>query len=352
MLSSMNIFKGMGDFFSLDIGTKSIRVVQLTPTGEGKWRLENVGVSSIDPKIIASDSPESKKKLASAIMATVGQAGIKTKDVAIGLPSSKTFTTIIEMPKMSDQDLNSTLKYQADQYIPMPLDDAKYDWAVLGPAPNDSKKVSVLIASVAEKYSENLVESIDSIGFNVIAAEPDSIAMIRSLLPHNPQGAHIVIDVGDTSTDIVVTVGESPVLVRTLPMGLRTLISSITQNLNIKEDQATQFILKFGLAQDRLEGQVFRAIQVPLDNFSSEVIKSIRFYQNKYANEAIASINLSGYAGVIPQFSDYIAQKTQLRTEVTSPWHKVEVSDAHRQRIGSAEFEFATAVGLAERSDK
>lgn len=345
----MNIFKGMGEYFALDIGTKSIRVVQLSKAADGRWRLDHVGYTGLEAKIIASDSPEGKKKLGNALMSTIAQAGISTKDVVIGLPSSKTFTTIIEVPIMSDTELRSTLKYQADQYIPMPLDDAKVDWAKLGVSPNDAKKEEILLASTAQNYVEDLIETIDSLGFNVIAAEPDPIAIVRSLLPDKPTGAHIVLDIGEASTDIVVTLGDRPVLVRTLPMGLRALVGAIVQNLNIKEDQATQFVVKFGLAPDRLEGQVFRAIENVLENFVAEIIKSVKFFQNKYATESIGRIHLSGYAGVIPYLAEYIGTKTELATEVTSPWHKVAIGESDRQKILANEFEFATAVGLAQR---
>lgn len=346
----MNIFKGLGEFFALDIGTKSIRVVQLTKATDGQWKLEHVGYTGLDPKIIASDSPESRKKLGNALISTISQAGVRTKDVVVGLPSSKTFTTVIEVPLMSDAELKSTLRYQADQYIPMPLDDAKVDWAKLGPSPNDAKKQEILLASTAQNYVEGLIEMIDSLGFNVIAAEPDPIAITRSLLPINPAGAHIIIDIGEMSTDIVVTVADKPVLVRTLPMGIKALVNAIVANLNIKEDQATQFIVKFGLAPDRLEGQVFRAIESVLDNFVTEIVKSIKFFQGKYATESINKIHLSGYAGIIPLLAEYIGSKTTLPTEVTSPWHKISMSESDRQKILASEFEFATVVGLAQRS--
>lgn len=346
----MNIRKGLGDFFALDIGTKSIRVVQLSKTSQDQWRLDHVGYAGIDSKIVASDSPEARKKLGNALMSVVGQSGIRTKDVVVALPANKTFTTVIEVPVMSDAELKSTLKYQADQYIPMPLDDAKIDWAKLGPSATDPKKQEILLASTAQNYVEGMVESIDSLGFNVIAAEPDSIAMIRALLPASPKNAHIVIDIGDISTNIVVTIEDRPALVRTLPLGLRSLVNAIVSNLNVKEDQATQFIVKFGLAPDRLEGQVFRSVETTLDNFVAEVIKSIKFFQSKYATESIATIHLSGYAGVIPMLAEYIGAKTELSTEVTSPWRKVAVSESLKQTILATEFEFATAIGLAQRS--
>ncbi len=346
----MNIRKRMGDFFALDIGTKSIRVVQLAGVSEGRWRLEHVGYASLDPKVIAGDSPEYRKKLGETIVSVVSQAGIHAKDVAVGLPAGKTFTTVIEMPLMPESELRSTLKYQVDQYMPIPVNDAKVDWVSLGVSPKDAKKQDVLLASTSQSYVTDLIEMIDSLGFNVIAAEPDPIANVRALLPSVPKGSNIVLDIGETSTDIVVALGDRPVLVRSLPTGLQSFVNAIVQNLNVKEDQAAQFILKFGLAPDRLEGQVFRALESTLDNFAAEIVKSIKFFQNNYPTESVAHIYLSGYAGVIPQLSEYIGSKANVATQVVSPWHKVEMSDVARQKIQATEFEYATAVGLAQRS--
>lgn len=338
----------MGDYFALDIGTRSIRIVQLGGSN-GHWHLEHVGYTGLAPDARLGGSEEARKKFGATLVSAVGQAGIKTHDVVVGLPASKTFTTVIELPIMSDAELRNTLKYQADQYIPMPLDDAKVDWAVLGQSPTDAKKQEVLLSCTAQDYVEDLIEVIDSLGFNVIAAEPDPIAIMRSLLPAKVEGASVVVDIGDISTDIVVTLGERPVLVRSLPTGLDSFVGAIVHNLSVKEDQATQFLLKFGLAPDRLEGQVFRSLESVLDNFASEITKSIKFFQNKYPTEAMSHVYLSGYAGTIPQLAEYIGGKASVQTEVVNPWQKVSMSDQSRAKIQATEFEFATALGLAQR---
>lgn len=348
----MSIFKGMGEYFALDIGTKSLRVVQLSAHGVDQWSLVHVGYLAVDPRVIASDSSEARKKLGQAIMSVVSQAGISATNCAVGLASNKTFTTVIEVPKMSPTELAGTLKYQADQYIPMSLDDAKLDWAVLGDSPKDPKKDEVLLASVAQTYVEGLVEMIDSLGFNVVGAEPDAVAMVRALLPDNVNDARMILDIGELSTDVIVTINSTPRLVRTLPMGLQTLTRAIVQNLNIKDEQAQQFIMKFGLAQDRLEGQVYRALQSPLENFATELVKSINFFQSKYNTHTIAAVHLSGFAAVIPRLSEYVAAKTKVPVQIASPWQKVSMPDSERQRLQTVEYEFSTAVGLAQRIER
>ena len=93
----MALVKSVGDFFALDVGTNAIRVVQLKRT-LNSWTLEHYGYAPIDSKLTSSDSEESKRKVAEVIMTAVGQSGIKAKNVVIGLPSSKTFTTVIDVP--------------------------------------------------------------------------------------------------------------------------------------------------------------------------------------------------------------------------------------------------------------
>ena len=142
---SMKFQKGSGDFFALDIGTNAVRVLQLAPAGD-EWELVAHGYAPVDRRITSSDAPESRRRLGEVIMTAVGQSGIKTKNVAIGLPSNKTFTTVVDVPQVSDAELRATMKYQIDQYVPM-ADDAKVDWVLLGPSLHASDQQEVLICS-------------------------------------------------------------------------------------------------------------------------------------------------------------------------------------------------------------
>ena len=346
----MKLYKGLGDFFGLDIGTNAVRAVQLAKSGTG-WTLTNYGYAPVDSKITSGDSPEAKRRLGEAIMTAVGQAGIKTQNVAIGLPSSKTFTTIIDIPKVSDQELRATMKYQVDQYIPMAIDDAKVDWALLGDSLRVQGQYEVLLSSVAKSYAEERLELVEGLGFNVIAEEPDPISMVRSLMPREAQDARLILDMGENSTDLAVIYGGAPRLVRTVPTGLASLVRTAVQNLNVQETQARQFILKFGLAPDRLDGQVLKAVDTVLDNFASELVKSVKFFQTRYPSLPVNGIMLSGFSAVVPHMDSYISTKTSIQTVVANPWQYVSVSQADQQQLSSVASEFATAVGLAQRSN-
>lgn len=348
----MALTKGVGDFFALDIGTNAVRVVQLSSTGPDSWSLSHFGYTPLDEKTSSSNSPESLRRLGEVIMTAIGQSGIRTKSVVIGLPSAKTFTTVIEVPIMPEAELKSTMKYQMDQYIPMASNEAKVDWALLGTSLHDPKQQEVLLASTAKAYAEERLEFIESLGLDVIAAEPDPLAMVRSLLPADVPDARLIIDVGEQSTDLAITFGGSPRLVRTIPMGVQSLIKAAVQNLNVQEDQARQFILKFGLAPDRLEGQVYRAIESTLENFATELIKSIKFFQTRYPNTPVGGILLSGFGAVVPQFGNYVSAKTGIQSGMANPWQKIQVSQSDQQQLITIAAEFATVIGLAQRRNK
>jgi type IV pilus assembly protein PilM len=348
----MALLKGVGDFFALDIGTNAVRVVQLANNGQDNWTLVHYGYAPVDLKTTSANSKESERRLGEIIMTAVGQSGIKTKNVAIGLPSQKTFTTVIDVPTMSEAELRSTIKYQIDQYIPMAIDEAKVDWVLLGQSAHNPQQQEVLLASTANSYAEERLEFVEGLGLNVIAAEPDPIAMIRALLPAGIQDARLIIDVGELSTNLVITYGDSPRLVRTIPTGLYSLVKAAVQNLNVQEDQARQFIIKFGLAPDRLEGQVYHAVENVLEGFAAELTKSIKFFQTRYPNTPVGGILLSGYGSVIPKFGEYVTAKTGVTSAQANPWQKVRVQQSDQQQLAAIATEFATAVGLAQRSNK
>lgn len=224
---------GVGDFFAIDIGTTAVRVAQLAPVGTGGWNLTNFGYAPLDEKTATSISPESRRKLSDVIMTAIGQSGIKAKNVAVGLPSSKTFTAIVEVPLVSEVELRNMMKYQVDQYIPMATAEAKVDWALLGPSLHNPEMQEVLISSTANAYAEDRLELIEALGFNVIAEEPDPLAMVRSLLPPGVSDGRLIINMGELSTDIAITYADTPRLVRTIPTGIKSLVNAAVQNLSL-----------------------------------------------------------------------------------------------------------------------
>jgi len=338
---------GSSDFFALDIGTTAIRAVQLR--GGSQKSLSRYGSMPIDAKTSQSDSADDKRKLADSVSKLLAQAKISNKDVVMGIPSNKMFATVVDFPKMPTQELEKTIDYQADTHIPMSKEEAKIDWAILGESPANPDKVEVLIASVSNKYAEGRLEMLESIGLNVIAIEPDALALSRSLLAKDAQGANLILDIGAQATDLVVVLNQAPRLVRSIPTGGSAFVKAAIQNLNVDPQQATQFVYKFGLNQDKLEGQVYRAIESTVDSIISEVQKSIKFFTARYIGVNIDKIIVSGGASTLPGFPLHLANKLGIQVEIGNAWQNVSYPQSKHNDLIALSNHFSVAVGLAER---
>lgn len=347
----MSLLHGVGEFFAMDIGTNALRLVQLSGDAQKGWTLQKYAYIPTDATVTQDTSEMGRKRLGEKILGAMRQAGVTTKNVAIGLPAQKTFTSVIEVPNAAPKQLQNTIKYEVDQYIPMAVEEAEFDYTILGVSPNDPAKAEVLLSSTARDYAENVMEMIERLGLNVIAQEPEPIAMARALVPVGSKDARMMIDLGENSTDIVVMYQGVPRLVRSIPGGLAQLVRSVAQTLNVREDQARRFILKFGLAQDKLEGQVFKAMEADLETFAQELMNSVRFFQTKYTNAPIIGLVLSGFAGMIPFIAEYMEAKTNIQTVQGNPWQLVQVTPAQQQALMNVASEFSVAIGLAERSN-
>lgn len=328
-----------------------MRIVQLSGNDQHGWSLQKFAYIPIEQKLVQDSSELGKKRLGEAILGAVNQAGIKTKNVAIGLPASKTFTSIVETGTLPEKELRKTFKYEMDKYVPMSMNDAKADYILLGISPNDPAKTEVLVSSMSKEYAESTMETIEKTGLNIIAMEPEPLAMARALNTPGAIDATMIVDFGENSADIVVMFKDQPRLVRSVPGGFSVFVKAVTNGLGIREDQARQYILKFGLDQTQLNGQIFNIISTHLENFASELGKSVRFFQTKYINGKVGGILLTGYAGMVPHFAEFIESKINIPTAKGNPWQFVRTTKAQQRTLAPVASEFAVAIGLSERSN-
>lgn len=346
----MGMLSGVSSFFGLDIGTTAIRVVQLHGSGHTK-ALMKYGYVPIDPKIAASDAKADQQRVIQAVRELVEQAKINTRDVAVGLPSNKVFTTVVDIDKLSPSELQKTIMLQADALIPTPVAESKIDWALIGESPADKNKAEILLSSVPNEFIETRLDMLESIGLNVIAFEPDSLALARALTAPENAAPVMVIDIGSKTTDIVISMAGAPRLIRSLPTGSDAIVRSALQNLNIDEQQAQQFVFKFGLGKEKLEGQVYNAIIGTVDLLVSDIDKSIKFFQTRYQGVALDRVIVTGAASVLPEFPLYLANKFGLNVEIGNAWRNVAFPADRQNELLGVSNHFGVAAGLAERSE-
>ncbi len=344
----MGLLTGVSSFFGLDIGTTAVRVVQLRGNGPVKSLLRYAYVP-VDSKLVLSDSKTDQQRLAQVIRELVTQANLSTRNVAVGIPSQKVFTAVVDFDRLPANELAKAIRYQADSLIPTPLEKSKMDWAIIGDSPKDKTKVEVLLSSVENDFVEQRLDMLESIGLDVVAFEPDNLALTRALIPGDSPQAQMVLDMGSRNTDLVLTVGGAPRLTRSIPTGAEAIVRSAAQNLNIDDNQARQFVFKFGLSKDKLEGRIYDAVIGTVDILTGEIDKSIKFFQSRYVDVPVTRIVVTGGASALPEFPLYLANKFAIEVEIGNAWRNVSFSTDRQNELLAVSNHFGVAAGLAER---
>lgn len=344
----MGLLTGVSSFFGLDIGTTAVRVVQLRGNGPVKSLLRYAYVP-VDSKLVVSDSKTDQQRLAQVIKELVEQARMSTRNVAVGIPSQRVFTAVVDFDRLPPAELAKAIRYQADSLIPTPLEKSKMDWAIIGDSPKDKTKVEVLLSSVENDFVEQRLDLLESIGLDVVAFEPDNLALTRALIAGDSPQAQMVLDMGSKNTDLVVTVGGAPRLTRSIPTGAESIIRSAAQNLNIDDKQARQFVFKFGMSRDKLEGRIYEAVIGTVDVLTGEIDKSIKFFQSRYVDTPVSRIVVTGGASALPEFPLYLANKFGIEVEIGNSWRNVSFAPERQNELLAVSNHFGVAAGLAER---
>ena len=142
----------MSNTFGLDIGATSIKALSILRRGN-TFNVEALGVGPAPARGLISESPEDLKIFSDTVRGVISNANIKQKEVCIALPESQVYTKIIQMPALSEKELAAALKYEMEQYIPLPLDQVKTDWQIIGSKNVQSKTTRILIVAASISFA-------------------------------------------------------------------------------------------------------------------------------------------------------------------------------------------------------
>jgi len=341
----MPLFGGERDHFGLDIGTNQIRLVQLKG-GPTHYNLVAFGNANLPSGLSQSDSKLDLQKLAKTVTELIKSSQVDSRNVVSSIPGTSVFNAVVKMPPMSESELAKAIKYQAEQNIPLKLEEVKYDWQVIRQDPS-TKELMVMIIAAARGKVERMMELFKYVELNVLALETAAVAMSRSLATASDP-LIMILDIGATTTEIAIV--EKGILsqTRSFPLAGFGMTRAISQNLGLEIDQAEQFKQKFGLAQDKLEGQVFKVIEPILKNILDEAVRSAKFYQEQFG-QTVGRVVLTGGTSRLPIISEYIKSYMGVEVVFGNPWVNVSYQSSFADKLNEIGPEFATAVGLAMR---
>jgi type IV pilus assembly protein PilM len=197
--------------------------------------------------LAASDAAADYDKVAELITQLLRDKKVSEKNAVVGLASNKIFASVITMPKLDSGELAKAIRFQAEQYIPMAVDQVKLDYAVVEQS-QDGKSLEVLLVAAPNTVVTKYAEIIDKAGLEPLALEANAIAVARSLVLSKDIAA-VILDLSSVDSDITIISNQTPRLMRSVPIGEQTLIKAVAQELGLDPAQANQFVAKFGLTQ-------------------------------------------------------------------------------------------------------
>ncbi|MBU1132819.1 pilus assembly protein PilM, partial [Patescibacteria group bacterium] len=203
----------------LNIGKRNIRAVELERKRD-KIILSNFGVLK-NPKLsLSPKSKEDVKLISGALEDFVSDTNFSTSNVVLGLNETNVFMRIISLPIMSEKELKSSIKYEAEQYIPIPLDQVNLSYQKVENDPSEKGKMNVQIVAARRDVLEKYIEILRKARLVPKAIEPETIALGRVLgdTPEAPTGA-MILDMGYSNTLIIVCYGGYVRFTRAIPVG-------------------------------------------------------------------------------------------------------------------------------------
>ncbi len=301
--------------FGLDIGTASIKVASIKNVA-GALSLESIAVAPSSARGILSESLIDLQTLADVIKQMLTSANIKTNRVALSIPESQVYTRVIEMPELSDQELTAALKFEMEQYIPLPLDKVKTDWQVLGRSDNEGQKtMDVMLVAAPLQTLQKYEKVMEMIGLTAEVIETEIISVHRSLFPLVDKAqSNILVHLGATTTSIAIVKSGTIKMVISVAAGGLAISRAIAIDLGIDVAQADSYKKAYGLNKDAFEGKIGRALSPILESIIGDIRKATLLFKEKNNSESIRQIILSGGTALLPGIDAYFtnALGTQL----------------------------------------
>jgi type IV pilus assembly protein PilM len=343
----LGIFNGNNDFIGVDVGSNAVRLVQLRKTGD-KFTLVSFGSAGLPANVSQSDSKLDMQKVAQIVQQLVRSSRVSTKNVVTALPGSAVFSTVIKMPPMSTAELSQAVKYQAEQNIPLKVEDVRIDWQIVRKN-NETNESAVMVVAAPKVKVDRTMELFGMAALDVMYLETTPIATARALST-TTDPLFMIVDIGGSKTELTIVENGVVTHVRTMPSAGYAMTRSIAQNLGLDAVQAEQFKLKFGLSQDKLEGQVLKSMKPILGTITDEIQRSIKFYQEQYGSN-VGRIVLTGGSSRMPELTSYLKSILNIEVVYGNPWSRVVFQPELTEKLNGNAAEFACAVGLAMREN-
>jgi len=338
----------MSETIGLDIGTYSIKLVKLKRRGKNFSVVDFGAAYNPVGQVIPADGRQ-QQQLAVAVKKLVTEHKISGESLVMALPDTAAFTNVITMPALSDTELSSAIKWEAEQHVPVPLDQVNLEYEVLyrPKKRGTSEKMEILLVAAQKNMIKGYVALAEAVGIEVKALETEVIAAIRSLFRREDQSISLVCHFGATSVGLAVVHLSRLAMTHSVPVAGLALTRAIESGLGLDASRAEEYKRTYGLDGAQLEGKVRGAMLPVMERVLSEIRKTLQFFATQRSGVAVQRVILSGGSAHLPGLATYMAELLALEVVVGNPFEGME----GRVKLPGDYAAYSVCVGLAEREE-
>lgn len=337
--------------FGLDFSDLRLRMIQFKKRGNG-LKLICFNEISIPPgNIIESEIKnfEVVLDLVNKLIKNPIGGKLINNQVVASLPERKTFTKVIEIPKIPEKEINGAVKWEIEQHIPLSIDEVYSDWQLL--KTDEKKKICKLMVAVAPK---SIVDSYTSIlkssKLVPIALETESLAICRSLINQKEESknAFIIVDLGASRTSLIIYDRKAIQYTATLEISGNSMTEMISKKLNLSFEQAEKAKIICGLDEKMGKGVVKNILMPTILELTKKIQEAINFYISHLPEgNPIKTVVLSGGVGQMKKLNAIIANNLKLEVIIGNPFLNVPKLKLIDKFNKDKYLPFTTAIGLA-----
>ena len=336
----------MPAFFGLDIGSSSVKLVQLS------GKTVAVSVIAVNPvgRVGVDLVPVEQSSLTEVIKNILADNKIKTGRCVVSIPESLVFSRVMLFPVMSSPELATAIRFEAEQVIPYPIDKLELSWVVLYKPKNvlSGEKMRVLVVAVPSKISNAYVNFMDTLGLEVVRMENEIVSLTRSLITARKlPGVSLVADLGFANTKFVVADTTQIYANYLSSLGGMAFSRIIADTFKLPINQAEEYKRSYGLDKKQFEGKLFAAVEPVLSGLIGDVKKVLNSYLASYPERKVDRIILTGGGVYLKGLLAEVAEQTGLEVVIGNAFDGLKVAE-NMTGFGPI---YAVAVGLAIEED-
>jgi len=338
----------------LDISSTAVKLLELSRSGN-RYRVESYAVEPLPPNSVVEKNIADVEAVGESIRRAVKRSGTRTRDAAVAVAGSAVITKVITMTaSLSEEEMESQIELEADQYIPYPLEEVNLDFEVLGPSEKTPDTVDVLLAASRSENVDMRVAALEIGGLTARIVDVEAYAMenafqlVAEQLPDGGQDQTIaVVDVGATMTTLNVLHDLKIIYTREQVFGGKQLTEEIMRRYGLSYEEAGMAKRQGGLP----DNYVPEVLEPFKEAMAQQVSRSLQFFFSSSQHNSVDRICLAGGSASIQGIDELIESRLGVETSIVNPFANMSLSSRVKpQTLSNDAPSLMIACGLALRS--